>query len=128
MKKVYDGLDIGEFTDNLIVWFKLMTVAEFLNLRSHVWGMREWCILSFPARRGFDICVQNRICTHLQKKIPRLLEYNVPNCCIYLAISTFVCLPQKMIVGKSNRVIVFWVHVLLDIIQMPDKADYPKRD
>ncbi len=51
MKKVYDGLDIGEFTDNLIVWFKLMTVAEFLISDLTSGACVSGVILSFPARR-----------------------------------------------------------------------------
>lgn len=44
MKKLYDGLDIGLFT-LLTAFLNALTqtsLKEFLNLRSHVWGIREY--------------------------------------------------------------------------------------
>lgn len=42
MKKIYDGLHIGESLDGISPeFFVYRLLAEFLDLRSHVWGIRE---------------------------------------------------------------------------------------
>lgn len=41
MKKLYDGLHIGVFTSHSYSLGNFMTIAEFLDLRSTVWGLRE---------------------------------------------------------------------------------------
>jgi hypothetical protein len=41
MKKLYDGLHIGALIYHPFSIIALMVVAEFLDLRSTVWGLRE---------------------------------------------------------------------------------------
>jgi hypothetical protein len=43
MKKLYDGLHVGPFKYiYLCLCFALKFDTEFLDLRSHVWGIRTW--------------------------------------------------------------------------------------
>ena len=41
MKKLYDGLHIGALVSHIFSLCTLMMIAEFLDLRSTVWGLRE---------------------------------------------------------------------------------------
>ena len=41
VKKVYDGLNLGELITDLSKAMVLTCHLEFLSLRSHVWGLRE---------------------------------------------------------------------------------------
>jgi hypothetical protein len=52
-KKLYDGLHVGELQGpNVMIPVTLMILpTEFLDLRSHVWGIRE---LSIPDLRSTD--------------------------------------------------------------------------
>ena len=47
MEKLYDSLHIGEVFVTILRLFQLIGDTEFLDLRAHVWGIRE-----FSAERG----------------------------------------------------------------------------
>lgn len=60
MKKLYEGLHIGscKFKDFYALCCNLICIpAEFLDLRAHVWGIREY--LGFDGQRGIKAQLSN---------------------------------------------------------------------